>query len=191
MNIPDKIWHITITGDLGSGKSTVATMIAEKLKFHFFSTGELQRQLAAQKNIDTLSLNKLSESDRSIDEYIDNELKKINQAQSHYVIDSRLAWFFINHSFKVFLRVNIEIGAERILSDSDRMSEQINVSLNDKIVAIKERKQSENKRFYQLYNIQCSDMDNYDFIIDSTNKNPEEIADIIIKSYKNRFGIND
>ncbi|MCX8473741.1 MAG: cytidylate kinase family protein [Sediminibacterium sp.] len=191
MNLPNKIYHITITGDLGSGKSTVATIIAEKLQFHFFSTGELQRQLAAQKNLDTLSLNKLSESDRSIDQYIDNELKKINDATHPYVIDSRLAWHFIQFSFKVFLRVNIETGAERILSDSERVSEQTNVSLDDKILAIKERKQSENKRFFQIYGIKCSDMDNYDFIIDSTNKNPEEISDIIITSFKRRFGIKN
>ncbi|MBO5847261.1 MAG: (d)CMP kinase, partial [Bacteroidales bacterium] len=54
--------HISITGDLGSGKSSVAKILCQDLGFEYFSTGSLQRKLAAEKGMNTLDMNKFSES---------------------------------------------------------------------------------------------------------------------------------
>ncbi|MCX8480689.1 MAG: cytidylate kinase family protein, partial [Sediminibacterium sp.] len=66
--------HITITGDLGSGKTTVAKKLCEILHYTYFSTGKIQREIAAQRKTNTLNLNYIAENDSSIDEYIDNQL---------------------------------------------------------------------------------------------------------------------
>jgi guanosine-3',5'-bis(diphosphate) 3'-pyrophosphohydrolase len=46
--------HIAITGDLGSGKSSVAKIICQKAGYDYFSTGSLQRKLAAEKGMDEM-----------------------------------------------------------------------------------------------------------------------------------------
>ena len=51
--------HITITGMLGSGKSTICKIISEQKGYEIYSTGKIQRQVAAQKGITTLELNKI------------------------------------------------------------------------------------------------------------------------------------
>ena len=38
--------HITITGRLGSGKSTVAKLLVEKHGYTYYSTGNIMRELA-------------------------------------------------------------------------------------------------------------------------------------------------
>ena len=53
---------ISITGDLGSGKTTVAKLLCAKLGYSYFSTGAIQRELAQKLGVDTLSLNKISRS---------------------------------------------------------------------------------------------------------------------------------
>ena len=49
--------HITITGKLGSGKSTVCKLIAEKHGYEIFSTGAIQREVAKELGITPLELN--------------------------------------------------------------------------------------------------------------------------------------
>ena len=41
--------HITITGRLGSGKSTVCRILADKYGYEIYSTGKIHRQIAAEK----------------------------------------------------------------------------------------------------------------------------------------------
>ena len=47
--------HITITGNLGSGKSTICKLLNEKYQFEIYSTRS--RELARQMNMTTLELN--------------------------------------------------------------------------------------------------------------------------------------
>ena len=50
---------------------------------------------------------------------------------------------------------------------------------------IKYRYEQENMRYLKTYNVRRDDMSNYDLVIDTTNKLPEEVANIILKEYKN------
>ena len=43
--------HITITGRLGSGKSTVAKLIAQQHGYTYYSTGTIMRELAAEAGL--------------------------------------------------------------------------------------------------------------------------------------------
>lgn len=171
---------ISIAGDLGSGKSSVAKRICEKLPFEYFSTGMLQRKLAAQKGMNTLELNYFSETTDDIDNYIDAYLKDIDKGEGDYVLDSRLAWFFVKRSFKVYLSVQPEIAALRVLSDSKRINEPEAEDLESRIQTLLERQEVENRRFKKLYNIDCRNFSNYDLVIDTSDLSVEETADLII-----------
>ena len=43
----------------------------------------------------------------------------------------------------------------------------------------------ENERYFELYGVHKEDFANYDLVIDTTNKTPEEVKDEIIKEYQN------
>ena len=49
---------------------------------------------------------------------------------------------------------------------------------------IKYRYEQENMRYLKTYNVKRDDMSNYDLVIDTTSKSPEEVTKIILKEYR-------
>ena len=172
---------ISITGDLGSGKSRVSRILCAETGFQYMSTGQIQRKLAADLGIDTLEMNRLADSDPEIDKMIDGALIALNDSPHGYVIDSRLAWFFVPSSFKVFLKTELDESVRRIMADLSRNSEGYENAAEaaEKILA---RKASENQRFLEKYGADCTNMDHFDIIVDTTDRAPEEVAEIILKA---------
>jgi cytidylate kinase len=58
---------IVVNGDLGSGKSTVSTLLAQRLGIRRISVGDLYRQTARQRGVTALELNLHTELDDKID----------------------------------------------------------------------------------------------------------------------------
>jgi CMP/dCMP kinase len=174
---------ITITGDLGSGKSAVSNLLCARTGYEYVSTGRIQRRIAQEMGLDTLQLNRLADTDPSIDQRIDGIFTSLGDDPKGYVVDSRMAWFFLPQSLKVYLKTDVEVAAERILNDPQRNSEQY----ADKAEAIQKilaRKQSENTRFLQKYGADCANMDNFDLVVDTTRKTPDEVAELVLSALK-------
>lgn len=170
---------IAISGDLGSGKSTIGRLFEEKLGFKFHSGGSIFRSLAGKYNMTPAEFSKYSEIHPEVDEEIDGELVKISANDENMAIDSRMAWHFVPGSFKLHLLVETDIAAKRIM-DENRGSEKY-PTLEDAINKIKARKASENKRYTEKYNVNPDDLKNYDLVVDTTYATPEEICDLIEK----------
>ena len=112
--------HITITGNLGSGKSTICKILEDKYGFSIYSTGKVQRELAREMNLTTLEMNKLMCSDPKYDTMIDDTTARISRENKgkKIIFDSRLAWNFVVQSFKVFLQVSLDVAANRVINDN-------------------------------------------------------------------------
>jgi cytidylate kinase len=175
---------ISIAGDLGSGKSTVAKRLAELLDYTYFSTGALFRKLAAERGLDVLQLNILSETDKSIDKYIDDNLIAINNgSEMNYVLDSRMAWHFVPKSFKIYATIKPEIAAQRVLNDKTRFNEPSASDLQERIKTLLERQNVENRRYKDIYGVDCCDLSNYDLIIDTSDHSVDELTKQILTEY--------
>lgn len=174
--------HITMTGNLGSGKSTVCKLLNEKYQFEIYSTGKVQRELARQMNMTTLELNQLMCSDRKYDKMIDDETARISRENKdkNIIFDSRLAWHFVEHSFKVFVSVSLEEAAERVINDQ-RGAEEKYSSLEEAKKLLAERAATEMVRYKDIYNLNYMDFSNYNLIIDSTYCTPDKIVEIVLK----------
>lgn len=186
--------HITITGNLGSGKSTVCKLLAEKHQFEIYSTGKVQRELARQMNMTTLELNQLMCSDKKYDNMIDDATARISRENrdKDIIFDSRLAWHFVEQSFKVFVSVSLEVAAARVMNDQ-RGAEEKYTSLEEAKKLLAERAATEMVRYKDIYNLNYMDFSNYDLIIDSTYCTQDKIAEIILqeaKEYENNQGSN-
>ena len=69
---------ISITGRLGSGKSTVCNIMKERYGFEIFSTGVINREFARRLGITTLELNKRLKEDPALDHEIDGTVTKLS-----------------------------------------------------------------------------------------------------------------
>ena len=79
--------NITITGNLGGGKSSVCREL-EKYGFKIITGGGLFRDIAKEKGVSVLELNELAKADRSIDDLIDNRTAKIGKEEDNVLFDS-------------------------------------------------------------------------------------------------------
>ena len=175
---------ITITGDLGSGKSTIAKILSEELNLKYLSTGAIQREIAHRYNMTTLELNNLADTNKAIDQEIDDNLRALNDLDKDFVVDSRLGWFFIPSSIKLYFLIDIEVAAKRIMSDSTRINETTYATLQETMNAVMARKSSENKRFLKEYGADCADYKNFDLTLNTTELKTISIARFIIKIIK-------
>ena len=176
--------NISITGNLGSGKSSVAKILKER-GYEIFSTGNIFRQLAMEKGVSVEEFNRqvneaAKRGDRSVDKMIDDTTTKISEERDNIVIDSRLAWHFAPKSFKVFLITDINESSRRVFHDSVRANSESYQSQEECRKALINRQKLETVRYKEIYDIDYYDMSNYNLIIESTNALPEEIAQKIL-----------
>lgn len=176
--------HITITGDLGSGKSTVARELCRLLGYTYLSTGQIQRNLAKEMGMNTLEFNRYTDQNLHIDDYIDNKVKEINDVKEPHILDSRLAWHFIKTSFKIYLMALDEVAALRVLKDDTRIGEPPSEDIQSKIKELRERRESENQRFASNYGIKPRLFDDFDAIVDTSTADISQVTDILVHLYK-------
>ncbi len=173
---------ITITGDLYSGKSTVARAISEELDYTYFSVGCLQRKLAIEKGMSITEYNKYM-LDNNLDHEVDNKTMEIGREKDDFIFDARLAWNFIPDSFKIFLKVNIDVAVERAMKDERGNSEKY-TNVQEAKENITERRRLEVSRFKDIYGVDIDDPKNYDFVIDTSNVSTEEVIEKTLRKIK-------
>lgn len=177
---------ITLAGSPGSGKSSTAKVVASALGFGHFSSGDLFRQLAAERGESIEAMNISAEVQRDIDLKVDKLLQDIYRAQEKLVIDSRMAWRWMPHSFKVFLVLDPDTAAERIfnnLREQGRQSEDAK-SIAEVRASIERRFASEQKRYRALYDVNPTDPLNFDVVINTRHNDLPTVSAIVIAAYR-------
>ncbi len=179
---------ISICGFPGSGKSTVSKILEKKLGFERIYMGQLLRDKAKDMGITIEELLEIANHDGGkIDKEIDDMVLHYAKTKDNFIIESRTAWHFIPNAKKVFIDVSVEESARRISKDrvinSDR-NELHADNLEEVKTQILERVANESQRYKKYYDIDPYDKSNFDFVIDSTNLSPEEVANEIIRKIK-------
>jgi len=163
---------ITISGDPGSGKTTLARQLASHLHIPFYSMGDVRGEFAVSKGMTLSELNAEAEIDPSSDTMVDEFQKELPDRHDSFVIDSRLGFFFIPQSFKIYVHVDPSEGARRVakLNRADEPME----SEEEAYALLTERIASDRRRYLKLYKVDIADMSVYDLVIDSTRTPIEE-----------------
>lgn len=167
---------ITVSGLPGSGKSTVAKRLAQELGYRFFSMGDLRGKAALERGLTIDQFNALPEN---TDEIVDAYQKKLGETEDNLVIDGRISWHFIPTSFKVFLDVDPQVGAERIFAGkrgANRADEPEYVDVAHVRDTLAARVASDTERYKKHYGIDFADRSVYDLVIDTSRQTPDETA---------------
>ena len=168
---------ITVGGFAGSGKSTVANIVAKKLGWMRISAGDVFRKLAKEKEMPLEDFNEYAEEHPEIDRELDKKILKM-AGDEKVVIDGRLTGLLAKKNglpcIAVWLDAPLEVRAKRIVKREDKEYKTV-------MKEIQRRETSDWQRFWDLYTIDINDLSGYSLVIDTTYKTPEEIAAILLK----------
>ncbi len=184
---------ITISGDPGSGKSTIAKELTNKLKAKRIYVGEIRRKLAKKKGMTLEQLNQYALTHPETDIDVDNEVAaKARELAKKYpiIVEGRTQFHFIPESFKIYIKVEPNEGAKRIWHELQ--SKQAKLARNEGDInsfaqlkkSIKERIENDKKRYKKYYGIDHTKKSNYDLVLDTTNLTRKQQIDKIWQAIK-------
>lgn len=143
------------------------------------------RALAAEHGVSVHVFSKMAEEDSAIDRSIDERSEQVGATYDRFVLDARLAWHFVPDSFKVFLDVDPEVAARRILGD-DRSSEIENTDFEQTKRNTQARATSEAKRYAMYYGVDYGNSANYDLVIDTSDLSVDDVVNAIVSALERR-----
>jgi CMP/dCMP kinase len=176
---------ITIAGSPGSGKSSTARAVAAALGFRHYSSGDLFRQIAVERNESIEATNIAAEIRRDIDLRVDGLLQQLYRSADNLVIDSRMAWHWMPSSFKVLILLDVQTAARRIFEHSQiegRISEEAK-SIAEVRRSIIRRFDSEKKRYRALYGVDFTDPMNFDVTLSTRENGLQTVAAMVCATY--------
>ena len=169
---------ITVGGLAGTGTTTTAVDLSEKLNIPYISAGFVFREMAAERGMSVLEFSEFAEGNDDIDKEIDKRQALKAKEADNLIIEGRLSAFFVdNADLKICLVTPFDVRSKRI---ADREDKSVEVAKSEIIT----REKSEALRYMEIHNIDISNMDIYDIIINTGTFNPENVSEIIIQTLK-------
>jgi len=178
---------LSISGVPGSGKTSVAKILAKRLGVTFYSIGGLRGKMALERGMTIDELNKIGEIDATTDTPVDDYQRELGKTEDNFVIEGRLSWHFIPHSYKIFLQCELREAARRIYlarhlkGSEERSDEPLSASVKDAEHDISARMASDDLRYKKYYGVNYRDPSQYDLILDTTAMHSaEETVEVIL-----------
>ncbi|HEV2284119.1 MAG TPA: AAA family ATPase [bacterium] len=162
---------LTVSGEIGAGKSTVARALAHALGLRYLSSGAIFREEARRRGVTVAALGRLAEQDPSIDRVIDQA--QVAEARAgDIVVESRLSGWLVDGDVRIWLRAPAEVRARRVAA---RDGMPIDAARAD----VDNREACERRRYAALYQIDLADLSRYHLILDTSLWGPEDITHAI------------
>lgn len=177
---------ITLSGKPGSGKSSTADRVAELLGYTRYSSGQIVRSILEKENMTMQEYNKRAADDHALDAKVDEALRSLRDRQD-IVIDSRLGFYWIPESFKVYLELDIDVATARIFTDTHSGQERSGEAyrtLAEASSLVRSRMQTEHDRFSKLYRVDPFDTTHFDLVVDTSRHSPETVALTVFDYYR-------
>jgi predicted cytidylate kinase len=175
--VVEKPEKITIFGMAGTGKSTTAKILADKLGYVYMSGGNLYRQMAQDHNMSLNEFEILTNNNDQYDIELDTKTKEYGKNNDKYVLESRLGWYSVPDSFKVALVCDFDTRTNRI---AERENKDIAVAQNE----TNHREEIINEKYKKLYGLEhISNPENFNLVIDTKENDIESVVNSILEAY--------
>ncbi len=192
---------ITISGTPGAGDTTTTEQLSQELNYPIIEVGEIARKIAEEKNLDPEGLwEKQEKNPEKLEKFhrsLDQEQKKLAKEKENAIVNGKLSAHHLPKAdLKIFLTAEIKERAKRILmrekigreeyaekiDEKQEYREPTEQEINKEIKKIKKRENKERKHWKEIYGVDyIKDKDQYDLLIDTTDKKPKETVETIKK----------
>lgn len=179
---------ITVSGKPGSGKSSTSDKVAELLSYTRHSSGDMVRKVISERGMTLAEYNERAHTDHTLDNQVDEMLRSLRD-KNDIVVDSRLGFYWIPESFKVYLDLDIDVATARIYKDATgnqgrRSSGEGVSSLGDVASQVKTRMNDEQRRFRAMYHVDPYSLEHFDLVIDTSRHSPQTVALTVYDTYR-------
>ena len=171
---------VAIGGPPGSGKTTVAEKFAQAHAYRLVSAGAIFRSWAKERGMSLAEFGKAATSDPEIDRELDRkvfeEVLRQDTAGRDVLVEGRIQANLLAERrvpcLKVLIDAPLSVRADRI-AGREKKAKQV---AQREII---ERARLERGRYKALYGIDVEDRSVYDLVIDSTDKTPDAIVELV------------
>lgn len=171
---------ITVSGPIGSGKSTVARILAERTGFEYISGGDMFRKSARDRGMTVEEFNVYAEEHPDIDRQQDTIILEILKERDRVVLDSRLSgWLAYNNhipAFKIYIAAELEERISRVLKREGGSVETVRSQLIS-------REASERKRYMDFYGIDVESTEIYDLVMQTDTLPAGNVAEMAFRAF--------
>lgn len=182
------IKNITVSGRLGTGKTTLANHLAQVLGWEVLDGGKIFRRYAKEMGFHIKDKDKVpDEFDRAFEE----KVKTLLENEKHHVIQAHLAGFVgqgIEGVYKILVVVNDKEGKDQRFVRIDRLMNRDLMSVKDAKQEVEEREEKLLQKFKKLYvpddpNWFYWDEKYYDLIVNTYSLSQKEALDFVLKHF--------
>jgi CMP/dCMP kinase len=167
---------IAISGVPGSGKTTVARLVAATLGLEHVYAGDMFRRQAEERGLSLQEYLRLAETDPSIDRALDDRMRE-RARTGQAVLEGRLAALMCDQAgvkaLRVFLDCSEAVCAERIAGREGGATAA-------RLAEIQLREASDRRRYQDIYAFDYHDRSRYDAVIATDTRSPDDLASDII-----------
>lgn len=168
---------ITISGLPGSGKTTVARLVAEALGLEHVYAGDIFRRQAEAQGLTLEEYARRAETDHSIDRALDEQMCA-RAAAGNAVLEGRLAAVMADQAqapaLRVYLTADDTVRAARIAGREGG-------DAAERLPQIQAREASDARRYRAIYGVDYHDLARYDLVLRTDGRPPEELAAAIVE----------
>jgi len=168
---------ITISGPPASGTSSTANKLAEELGFDLVNGGDIFRKMAKERGLTLAELTQKSEENPEIDKRLDDRLKDrivqhaTGNSKTGLIAESRLAGWHGSDvaDLSIYLTASSSVRLKRAEGRDEESVEEF-----------KERERSERERYIDFYDVDYTNEELYDVVINTETKSKDEVVEKII-----------
>lgn len=169
--------NIVISGDVGTGTSTLTLNLARALNWEFISAGDYFRRYALGKNIDLWDKLRV---DKNFEYGVDNKLLDLAKNKERIIIEGHYqGWRTRNliETFRIKTDCDPEVALRRTVKRDHTHPETY-----EEVV---KRRQGLDDAFKRLYGNDVYLADQYfHLVVDTTNNSPAEVTALVLEAYQ-------
>ncbi len=164
---------ITISGQSGSGKSTAAKLLSERLDIPTIDIGTIFREMAEKRGMSVIEFGRYVEAHPKIDRELDAAMMRHAKRSKDLILQGRLAGWMSKRegvpAVRIWLAASAKVRAERT-------ARRERIPVRQALADVTRRDRDNRARYRRTYGLDLNDLSIYDIVVRTDNLTIEGVV---------------